>query len=355
MSILPLKNISPNLHFLKGVLMILDSFASLEILSIEFELTVCQQVSLPSFLGTTLRGAFGQSLKLVACRLGIANCTNYCTYEDFCPYDYLFETASKSAAKRLQKQADTPNPYIVVPPPLQGIETLKKFVEGDKLIFGIKLIGKACYYMPYIINSVKDMCKTGLTVKRIPFELSQITVGTNQKTELFPTPPKSVDGLPKADILKSLIEKRLKSFSNPTELKIELLTPLRLRTGRDFYIGMNDENKLTFELLIKNLIRRFSLLEQFHGDELSLKETELFDKLLREASSVTLANDNTYWFDTERYSNRQKTRLRFGGLMGSISFRGENLTKFLPVLLLGEHLNVGTSTAFGLGRLQISI
>ncbi|MBK7995186.1 MAG: CRISPR system precrRNA processing endoribonuclease RAMP protein Cas6 [Blastocatellia bacterium] len=303
--------------------MILDSFASLEILTVAFELRVCQPVSLPSFLGTTLRGAFGQSLKLVACRLGIANCSNYCTYEDFCPYDYLFETASKSAAKRLQKQADTPNPYIVVPPPLQGTETLKKFVEGDKLVFGIKLIGKACYYLPYIINSVKDMCKTGLTVKRIPF--------------------------------KSLIESRLTSFNDPKELKIELLTPLRLRTGRDFYVGMNDENQLTFELLIKNLIRRFSLLEQFHGDELSLKETELFDKLLKEASSVTLTNDNTYWFDTERYSNRQKARLRIGGLMGSISFRGENLRKFLPVLLLGEHLNIGTSTAFGLGQLKISV
>ncbi len=330
--------------------MILDSFASLEILSIEFELIVCQPVSLPSFLGTTLRGAFGQSLKLVACRLGVANCANYCTYEDFCPYDYLFETASKSAAKRLQKQQDTPNPYIVVPPPLQGTETLKKFVEGDKLIFGIKLIGKACYYLPYVINSVKDMCKTGLTVKRIPFELSQITVGINDKKEVF----QALNNTPKADTLKSLIEDRLKSFNNPTELKIELLTPLRLRTGRDFYVGMNDENKLTFELLIKNLIRRFSLLEQFHGDELSLKETELFNELLKEASSVTLTNDNTYWFDTERYSNRQKARLRFGGLMGSMSFKGENLTKFLPVLLLGEHLNIGASTAFGLGRLQIS-
>lgn len=331
--------------------MILDSFASLEILTVEFELRVCQPVSLPSFLGTTLRGAFGQSLKLVACRLGIANCANYCTYEDFCPYDYLFETASKSAAKRLQKQADTPNPYIVVPPPLQGTETLKKFVEGDKLVFGIKLIGKACYYLPYIINSVKDMCKTGLTVKRIPFELSQITVGITDKKEVF----QSLNNTPKPDTLKSLIESRLTSFNDPKELKIELLTPLRLRTGRDFYVGMNDENQLTFELLIKNLIRRFSLLEQFHGDELSLKETELFDKLLKEASSVTLTNDNTYWFDTERYSNRQKARLRIGGLMGSISFRGENLRKFLPVLLLGEHLNIGTSTAFGLGQLKISV
>jgi CRISPR/Cas system endoribonuclease Cas6 (RAMP superfamily) len=117
---------------------------------------------------------------------------------------------------------------------------------------------------------------------------------------------------------------------------------------------MNAEAKLTFELLIKNLIRRFSLLSRFHGKELSLMQTELFNELLILASNVNLIDENTYWFDTERYSNRQRARLRFGGLMGSISFSSEHLRQFLPLLLVGEYLNIGSSTTFGLGRLQIS-
>ncbi|MBI4853329.1 MAG: CRISPR system precrRNA processing endoribonuclease RAMP protein Cas6 [Acidobacteria bacterium] len=315
--------------------MLLDSFASLELLSIEFELLACQQVSLPSFLGTSLRGAFGESLKQVTCVKGIINCTNYCTSEVFCPYDYLFETASRSGAKHLQKQEDTPNPYMIVPPSLNPSEKLKRFAEGEKLSFGIKLIGKACDYLPYVIETVKELCQKGLTVKRIPFQLSEI-----KQTS-------------KPESLKSLIEKRLADFNNLTQLKVEFLTPLRLRTSRDIYVGMNAETKLTFDLLVKNLIRRFSLLSRFHGKELSLREIESFNGLLSLTSSISSTNENIYWFDTERYSNRQRARLRFGGLMGHISFIGKALEEFLPLLLAGEYLSIGASTTFGLGRLQI--
>jgi len=59
------------------------------------------------------------------------------------------------------------------------------------------------------------------------------------------------------------------------------------------------------------------------------------------------------WFDWERYSARQDTRMKLGGVIGRIAFKGE-IGEFMPFIKLGEFLHVGKGTTFGLGKYEIA-
>jgi CRISPR-associated endoribonuclease Cas6 len=113
------------------------------------------------------------------------------------------------------------------------------------------------------------------------------------------------------------------------------------------YDGQLSPN-LEFHILIRNLLRRISLLSYFHcGEELSLD----FKGLIEKSREVRVKKTNLSWFDWERYSNRQDTKMMLGGFIGSITFEGD-LEKFVPFLLLGEYIHVGKGTSFGLGKYE---
>ncbi len=108
--------------------------------------------------------------------------------------------------------------------------------------------------------------------------------------------------------------------------------------------------QLEFHILIRNLLRRISLLSYFHCE----KELDIdFKGIIERARDVRVEKSNLTWFDWERYSNRQETTMMLGGFVGSVAFAGE-FEPFLPFLLLGEYIHVGKGTSFGLGKYEIS-
>jgi len=58
------------------------------------------------------------------------------------------------------------------------------------------------------------------------------------------------------------------------------------------------------------------------------------------------------WYEWERYSGRQETRIKMGGFVGDITFEGF-IEPFMPLIKTGELLHVGKGTAFGLGKYRI--
>ncbi|PIV22771.1 MAG: hypothetical protein COS40_05325 [Deltaproteobacteria bacterium CG03_land_8_20_14_0_80_45_14] len=121
------------------------------------------------------------------------------------------------------------------------------------------------------------------------------------------------------------------------------MTPTRLK-----YDGKLSPD-LEFHILFRNLLRRISLLSYFHcGEELNLD----FKGLIEEAKDVKVQKENLRWVDWERYSNRQETKMKMGGFIGSVTFTG-NFKEFLPFLILGEYIHVGKGTSFGLGKYKI--
>jgi CRISPR/Cas system endoribonuclease Cas6 (RAMP superfamily) len=77
-----------------------------------------------------------------------------------------------------------------------------------------------------------------------------------------------------------------------------------------------------------------------------------FKGLIEKSKEITVQKENLTWFDWERYSNRQETKMKMGGFIGSITFQG-NFQTFLPFVLLGEYVHVGKGTSFGLGKYEI--
>ncbi len=106
---------------------------------------------------------------------------------------------------------------------------------------------------------------------------------------------------------------------------------------------------LEFHILLRNLLRRISLLSYFHcGSELDVDFKALIDK----GKEIKVQKENLYWVDWERYSNRQETKMKMGGFVGSITFEGD-FKPFLPFILVGQYVHVGKGTSFGLGKYEI--
>ena len=68
---------------------------------------------------------------------------------------------------------------------------------------------------------------------------------------------------------------------------------------------------------------------------------------------IEVHDDATFWVDPYRYSNPQETWMNTGGLVGGVTYRGD-LTPFIPLLKMGERINVGKMTTMGLGKIDIA-
>ena len=127
-------------------------------------------------------------------------------------------------------------------------------------------------------------------------------------------------------------------------LTIEFLTPTRL------YYNERLVFDLEFHILVRQLLRRISLLSYFHcGIDPSGWD---FKGLINKALEVKVRDRNLRWYNWERYSARQETKINMGGFVGNITFSG-NLTPFRLYLLLGEYVHVGKGSSFGLGKYEI--
>ena len=106
---------------------------------------------------------------------------------------------------------------------------------------------------------------------------------------------------------------------------------------------------MPFELLIRTLLRRISLLAKIHCEanwELPYKE------IIAQANTIPLGKSDLRWVDWERYSTRQRQRMNLGGFVGASGYSG-SVAPFLPLILLGQFVHVGKNTTFGLGKFLV--
>jgi CRISPR/Cas system endoribonuclease Cas6 (RAMP superfamily) len=74
---------------------------------------------------------------------------------------------------------------------------------------------------------------------------------------------------------------------------------------------------------------------------------------MEKASGVEISNQNIWRYDYQRWTNRQKKKLRLDGMLGEIEFENEDFEEFMPFLILGEFLHIGSSSSFGLGKFEM--
>jgi CRISPR-associated endoribonuclease Cas6 len=305
-----------------------------------FFLRALENINLPAYKGSTLRGGFGHAFKKVVC-VNRERICGTCLLKEKCVYSYVFETPPPSGASKMKKYPYVPHPFVITPP----LEEKRQYRQGETLCFELTLIGKTIDFLPYFIYTFDELGQIGIGRGRGKYKLEELRNSTNRNGG--ETIYSAADKILRQNIQSVGLDEIFESFSPPSlpgSLTINFITPTRLKF----------EGKLTptleFHVLIRNMLRRISLLSYFHcGEELDLD----YRSLIEESLSIRVKKSNLHWFDWERYSNRQDTRMMMGGFLGSVTFEGE-IEPFLPFLLLGEYIHVGKGTSFGLGKYNIS-
>jgi len=301
-----------------------------------FHLRATTKLHLPPYKGSTLRGAFGITFKDIVCAVSHKDC-NICIIRLTCPYSYIFDTPVPDDSKRMRKYQRIPHPFIVEPP----LDKEVIFESGSSLTFGLTLIGKTIDYLPYFIYTFDCIGKEkGIGKGRGKFEIARVTWIDSAGDEKL-----VYDGDKKVLISSQhpLTINDFSIFQNSGPIILSYLTPVRITYNNHLYSGIE------FHVVIRNLLRRLSNLAYFHcGRELNVD----FKQLIEKSKQIKTKSADIRWYDWERYSVRQDTKMKMGGVVGKIEYEG-NLTEFLPLLKLGEIVHIGKGTAFGLGRYKL--
>lgn len=292
---------------------------------------------LPSYKGSTLRGGFGHAFRRIVCLTKDKDCAE-CILKQQCAYSYIFETPLPPNSGIMRKYPKVPHPFVLIPP----LEKDRTYEKGENIDFGLTLIGKAIDYLPYFIFTFEEFGKIGIGKGKGKFVLGEVySLDSNGDEVLIyeKTQRKLLN------LFHTIYPFKEENNDRVTDqMRIAFLTPVRVKYQGNFGV------KMDFHILFRNLIRRISTLAYFHcGENQSGID---FNNLIDKAKNVKTEKSNLKWFDWERYSARQQAKMNMGGFVGDIDYKGD-FSVFLPWLKVGELVNVGKGTSFGLGKYQL--
>lgn len=309
----------------------------LEISSLQFILSSNQAVEMAPFIGSTIRGVFGNILKDSCCVEPRGKCSE-CMLRNRCVYTYLFESGWYFSNGERQ-QSGVPQPYVFEPTIYDNAEMNPGQAE---IKLGLQLFGNSIDYLPVFMHCIKKISQWGLGKNRIAYELERVEDLFGQKqvwhkgsARMIKRPQtKTWDDYRKEAQSKNIIKR----------CQIELITPLRMK--KEGHLQSN----LDFTTVIKAIIRRWNLLNKYYGTGEKNDNSEIINS----AAAIPSGTLNLHWQEMERYSRRQDQRMMLGGMMGIMECSGE-LNSFLPWLLLGEDIHIGKNASFGLGKYKLTL
>jgi len=202
------------------------------------------------------------------------------------------------------------------------------------------LFGEANHALPYFVYAFEIMGESGVGKKlkehRGRFVLNNVMCDGEK---IYDFESKKLTSCINKDFQLETYSKNSTPYS---ELKIDFLTPLRLKHHNEL------SSKLPFHILVRAMLRRISnLFAHFGGGEPELD----YRGLIAQAGLISIKSSNLRWHDWERYSNRQDISMLMGGLMGSITYIGE-LSPYMPIIHMSKILHIGKQTSFGLGLFE---
>ncbi len=292
---------------------------------------------LPFYKGSTFRGVFGHALKRVVCALKFQECSA-CILRETCLYSQVFENHDSDSRPANKGTQAPPHPFVIEPP----LDAERRYHPGETFDCALLLFGETNERLPYFVYAFEQMGKIGIGSRvngdRGRFVLEKLEAGdrvlyTERTRKLLKT--SSLETLSLSSDVSSKAQ----------EVRVTLESPLRLKF----------ENRLTadlpFHVLVRAMLRRISSLFNAFDDG----EPELdYKALVKDAEGVRVKDAALRWFDWERYSNRQNTRMFMGGMIGSITYEGD-LGKYLALLDLASKVHIGKQTTFGMGKMSFDV
>lgn len=304
-----------------------------------FSCMLTSDTVLPVFKGSTFRGVFGQSLKNIICALASKDCAA-CLLKTQCLYVRIFEFDKLNRPETDLSHPKPPAPFVIAPP----LSSDTFYPKHSEFSFNLLLFGEINHNLPYFVFAFDRMGRIGIGKKirgkRGRFYLKTVTA--NGQT-VYDDVTGELNPPDQLEILE------LQPSENPTavdrQLKLTLETPLR------FKIDNHLSDTLTFPILTKIMIRRVATLMESFGEKPLAFD---YPTLAQKAETVNIVANHLEWFDWRRYSNRQKRKMNFGGLTGSIVYSGK-IDEFMPFIRFCEKVHLGKQTTFGLGKIKAEI
>lgn len=266
---------------------------------------VKETTTIPFYMGSMFRGAFGNALQRIDTTL----------------YQHYFEPSISPKSKAYPiVQKYPPAPFILL-----GLSKGGHIKAGNKLQFELTLMGEtvptdAVLYQ--IFETMSDS-KYGLEQCKTQF------VGF----EKILNPLTHTPGFHIKDL--SRIE------TQNTSVTLQFMTPLGLKFNNDLITDFS------FDKIQSYLYRRLFVLNHLYGDKKS-KENNPFEAALQ-LDFVQMQHKNTYRKPADKDTYPMK------GWLGQISYSGisEQVNKVYPLLKIGEWIHLGSDTSFGLGKYRI--
>ena len=258
----------------------------------------------PYFIGSQIRGAMGYALKDTVCVNPSFRC-NGCFASENCLYYDWFEKRGAYHLYRLDIELG--RPYYDI---------------------GLYLFSEAVEKLPYVVSTLHRMLSEnglGLERKKVKdFELDIDGERAYADGE-FRLPQNEVR---RVDILPG---------EAPERVKLTFVTPLRLKYRNRFVRTMEE---IYLPTLIGSVYRRYATLL---GEETGRLPFRVEGEIVRSFGTFE---------DLTRFSSRQKSKLKIGGMRGEVHIEGLDETSY-AYLKAAEIIGMGKQTVFGLGKVKV--
>ncbi|MDE0012128.1 MAG: CRISPR system precrRNA processing endoribonuclease RAMP protein Cas6 [Candidatus Poribacteria bacterium] len=307
-----------------------------------FTYTVQEPLKMPAYKGNVFRSRFGYLLRDITCIGGETQCKTRCQFPDRCVYSKCFETPVPDDSPILRGQPFAPHPFILEPPRTQKLD----YTPGDTFTCTLTLIGDVINLLPWLVFTFREIGKrrVGIRGKRGQCHLNKVETLPARNSQSTRTIYTAESELLTDDGLILGLDDVMQGAPQVTnEIELEFLTPTSIKVN-----GRWTDN-LTFEHLVRNLLRRVRFLSYFHCGE----DLEVDARVLIEAADAVTDVSDFRWIRADRYSYRTEKSVPMGGFIGKVCFTGE-LEPFLPFIHLGEYLHIGHHTAFGHGQYRLA-
>jgi hypothetical protein len=308
-----------------------------------FDLQAITPVRLPVFSGAALRGAFGTVFRRLFCVDRIEGDCHSCLSRSGCGYALIFATPNNPDNKAFTKNTDLTRPFVL------EIENGRYFFpEGASFQVRVTLVGRSIGYLPYFIIVFQELGRAGFGIKNAQGERGKYQV--KRVCQILSGKERTIY-VPERNTLSEVVPEEVPvpseepgaSSSGEQRLKVTYITPCRVK-----YQGSLCA-EIEFHILIRNALRRISQLYYFENNKQLVLN---YKGLIQKAQTVRTVEKAFRWIDFERYSTRQHSRLKMGGVVGYACYTGQ-FADFLWILKLIEDFHLGKGVTFGFGKIKV--
>lgn len=309
-------------------------------------LEIEQPLTMPEYKGATLRGAFGNTFKRIACTHNYASCLAK-PPECQCAYGAVFEPQKPSHLSRLRAGEEVARPFVLEPP----TDPKMRYQPGETIPFGLTLFGSAIKQLVWFHVTFHHLRTIGIPAQRgkvFQREMWAINDSTQEEQCLYKYPDTLIKNVDYRLNLETLLTSV--PFPRTDTLTLQWETPVNLTYQGEM------ARELEFHILISRLLSRIEHLGALYVDVTQVDDawSESARQWIHQAKEVCRTREETDIKEWKRFSTRQGRDIPMTGVIGTVTYEGD-LMPFIPLLILGQFTHVGKHAVFGLGKYKILI